>query len=224
MKNLLTPVLLFLLSTAINAQQTFELKNASKYFDIRISVAKCDGGFCDGKAAFSFYKKGAKSAYQTINLDDTQIQLDENGNAQANVSLLYDFQSIVNVADFNFDGMEDIAICDGANGSYGGPSYQVYLSSKSAGKFVYSESFSQLGTHLGMFAIDKKRKVLRTLDKSGCCWHITEEFSVVKNRPKKVFVEEEDATIADATKVKITTKKLVKGKWRTKVRYVKRQN
>lgn len=205
------------------AQKTFELKDASKYFDIKIKVAKCEDGFCSGKASFSFYKKGGTTPYQVINLPDTQIQLDENGNAQANVSMLYDNQSAVNIDDFNFDGMEDVAVCDGANGSYGGPSYQVYLSSKSAGKFVFSQAFSELGQKLGMFEVDKTKKVLRTFDKSGCCWHVTEEYSVVNNRPVKTFVEEEDATIPDETKVKITTKTLVKGKWQTKVKYVKRE-
>ena len=119
--------------------------------------------------------------------------------------------------------MEDVAICDGANGSYGGPSYQVYLSNKSAGKFVLSQPFTNLGKHLGMFDVDKKKKVLRIFDKSGCCWHVTEEYSVVNNRPVKTFVEEEDATIADEKKVKITTKKLVNGKWQSKVKYVKRE-
>ena len=206
------------------AQKTFDLKDASKYFDIKIKVAKCEDGFCSGKASFSFYKKGGTTPYQVINLDDTQIQLDESGNAQANISMLYDNQSAVNVGDFNFDGMEDVAICDGANGSYGGPSYKVYLSSKSAGKFVYNKAFSDLGGHLGMFEVDAKKKVLRIFDKSGCCWHVTEEYSVINGKPVKVFVEEEDATIPDETKVKITTKTLVKGKWQTKTKLVKRED
>lgn len=120
--------------------------------------------------------------------------------------------------------MDDIAICDGANGSYGMPSYRIYLSSKAAKKFVYNAAFSRLGTHLGMFEIDKTKKVLRTFDKSGCCWHITEEFAVVAGRPKKVFEETEDATIADETKVLITTKKLVGGRWLTSSKKVKRQD
>lgn len=216
-------VLILLFNLTAFAQKTFELKDASKYFDVKISVEKCEDGFCNGKASFSFYKKGGTKPYQVIDLPDTQIQLDENGNAQANVSMLYDNQSAINIGDFNFDGMEDVAICDGANGSYGGPSYQVYLSSRTAGKFVYSKPFSTLGQHLGMFQVDKKKKVLRIFDKSGCCWHVTEEYSVVNNRPVKVFVEEEDATIFDDTKVRITTKRLVKGKWQTKVKYVKRE-
>lgn len=223
MKTILLICSFLLLCSSASAQKTFDLKDASKYFDIKIKVAKCDDGYCSGKATFSFYKKGGSTPYQVINLDDTQIQLDENGNAQANISMLYDNQSAVNIDDFNFDGMEDVAICDGANGSYGGPSYQVYLSNKAAGKFVYNKAFSELGGHLGMFQVDKKKKVLRIFDKSGCCWHVTEEYSVVNGRPVKIFVEEQDATIADENKVKITTKTLVKGKWQMKVKYVKRE-
>ena len=115
--------------------------------------------------------------------------------------------------------MEDVAICNGPNGSYGGPAYSVYLSSRAAGKFVYSKTFSHLGEHLGMFEVDKQRKRLSTLDKSGCCYHIAEEFIVVGNKPVKVRSVEEDATIADDRKVKITTKTLVNGKWKTSVEY-----
>ena len=119
--------------------------------------------------------------------------------------------------------MEDVALCEGTQGSYGMPSYQVYLSSRTAGKFVYDKKFSALGKHLGMFTVDKEKKLLRTFDKSGCCWHITEEFSVVNNAPKKVFEEVEDAAFAEATKIKTITKKLVNGKWQTKVKMVARK-
>lgn len=216
----LTIALVLVFSSSVIAQRTFDLKDASKYFDINVKVEKCDDGYCTGKATFSFYKKGGATPYQVITLPDTQMQLDD-GVPLTNVTMLYDNQSVVNIDDYNFDGMEDVAICDGPNGSYGGPSYQIYLSSRSAGKFVHNAAFSELGQHLGMFEIDKKRKRLRTFDKSGCCWHITEEFSVVGNRPVKVFSEEEDATIA-GDKVKITTKTRVNGKWKTVVKYEKR--
>ena len=74
-----------------------------------------------------------------------------------------------------------------------------------------------------MFTVDKKKKTLETFDKSGCCWHITERYDVVGGRPRKIFDMVEDATIEDDTKIKITTKTLVKGKWRTKVKYEKRE-
>jgi hypothetical protein len=222
-KNIFLTCLILALCSGAMAQKTFEIKDASEYFDIKISVAGCEERSCRGKASFSFYKKGGTTAYQVINLPDTYVELGEEGNPKANITRSYDDQSVINVEDFNFDGMADVAICDGTNGSYAMPSYRIYLSSRSAGKFVYNRAFSQLGRHLGMFEVDKRKKVLRTFDKSGCCLHYVEEFSVVRNRPVKTFTEEEDATIPDETKVKITTKKLVKGKWQTRVRYVKRQ-
>ena len=218
-------LLMFLgLSVSVSAQKTFELKDASKYFDIKISVAKCDEFGCSGEASFTFYKKGTTKAYQVINVDDTSIDMSGSIKPTVNETMLYDKQSVLNIGDYNFDGMEDVAICDGLNGSYGMPSYQIYLSSKSAGKFVYNKDLSvELGQSLGMFEVDKKKKVLRTFNKSGCCFHTTEEYSVVNNRPKLVFSMEEDATIKDEKKVKLTTKTLVKGKWQTKVKYVKRE-
>ena len=92
-----------------------------------------------------------------IELPNTQVQLGDGGDPLVNVTMLYDNQSVVNIGDFNFDGMEDVAICDGPNGSYGGPSYQVYLSSRSAGKFVHNAAFSELGQNLGMFEVDKTK-------------------------------------------------------------------
>ena len=215
--------LVLLLSTSAFAQTTFDLKNASKFFDIKVKVAECDDGYCTGKATFSFFKKGGSKAYQVIDLENTQIQLLQTGQPLTNISLLYDDQSAVNVGDFNFDGMEDIAICDGPNGSYGGPSYRVYLSSHSVGKFVYNKEFSALGEHLGMFEVDKKRKRLSTLDKSGCCYHIAEEFIVMNNKPLKVRTVEEDATATDDRSTKITTRTFVSGKWKTTVTHGKRE-
>lgn len=216
------PVLLLLCCPPIFAQQKFDIKDASSFFDIKIAVPNCEDGACKGRASFSFYKKGARTPYQVINLPDTYVELDESGKPNVNATLLYDKQSALNVGDYNFDGMEDVAICNGTNGSYGMPSYSVYLSSKAAGKFVYNKSFSALGQHLGMFEIDTAKKVLRTFDKSGCCWHITEEYSVVNNRPLKVLEITEDATIADESKMKITTKTRVNGRWKTKSTLVPR--
>jgi hypothetical protein len=224
-------ILILLLASTAFAQQTFELKNASKFFDVKINVEKCDDFSCDGQATFSFYKKGGARAYQVINLPETHMEFGEDKKPLVNTTLLYDAQSVVNVDDFNFDGMEDVAICDGTNGSYNGPSYRIYLSSRAAGKFVFNQKFTDLAYHLGMFEVDKKNKTLETFDKSGCCWHITERYKVVNNRPVKVYEMVEDAMgfdeKADKRIIKTTTKKRsVGGKWRTtvKVERVKDEN
>lgn len=198
------------------AQQSFKLSAASKYFDVEVVVAKCERGFCEGPATFSFLKKGSTKPFQVIKLEDTQIWLDKSGNAPSNYTLLYDEQSVVNVDDFNFDGQDDIAICDGHKGSYGMPSYRVYLSQH--GRFVYNAAFSQLGQiNLGMFSVDHKSKTLETLNKSGCCYHITKRYSVVNNRPLQTFENTNELT-PDGVRI-ITTRKRIGGKWRTWVKH-----
>ena len=215
--------LLLLCQTAV-AQHSFNIQNASSYFDVKVTVAHCERDSCQGKASFAFMRKGQLTPYQVIVLPETYIELEKGKQLSVNTTLLYDKQSVVNVGDFNFDGMEDVALCNGLNGSYGMPSYAVYLSSRAAKKFVYNPAFSKLGTHLGMFEIDTEKKVLRTFDKGGCCFHVTEEFLVSNNTPRKIFSEEEDATIADETKVKITTKRFINGKWQSQISYRKRDN
>jgi hypothetical protein len=217
-------ILLIILVSAVSiaAQRTFDLKNASKYFDVKVRVAKCDDDYCSGRATFSFYKKGSSTPYQVIDLPDTLVQLETGGKPLVNDTLLYDEQSVIDVDDYNFDGMEDVAICTGGNGSYGMPSYNVYLSSRAAGKFVYNAALSKLGSHLGMFTVDKKNKTIETFDKDGCCWHITERYKVINDRPVKVFEEVEDATAdPNGKRIKVTTKTLVSSKWKTSVRYEK---
>ena len=220
---ILTIALILLASTNAFSQKSFDVKDASRYFDIRVKVAQCEDSTCRGEASFSFYKKGSSAAYQVIDQEDTYIDLSEGGEPVVNQTLLYDKQSVINIGDYNFDGMEDVAICDGTNGSYNMPSYSIYLSSRAAKKFVYNKAFSDLGVHLGMFQVLKNKKQLETFDKSGCCWHITERYDVVGNKPRKVFEMVEDATIPDETKVKVTTKTLVNGKWKKTVKYEKRE-
>lgn len=211
-------------SAPVFAEVKFDVKNASKNYDVLIEVEKCDDRICEGKATFTLFKKGQTTPFQVFKLIDTSFLLGENDRPSVNVTRLYDEQSAVNLSDFNFDGIEDLALCDGTNGGYGMPSYQIYLFSRRSGKFVHSPGFTELaqGVSLGMFDVDTKKKALLTSSKSGCCWHMTREYRVVNNRPKKVFEEVEDATIADEKKVKITVKRLVNGRWRTTVKYVPR--
>lgn len=224
MMKILFSVLLF--CTCAPAQIKFEVKSASKLYDVLIEVEKCEDKICEGKVTYTLFKKGTRVPFQVFKLDDTSFMLGPNDEPRVNVTRLYDEQSAVSFSDYNFDELEDLSLCDGRNGGYGMPSYQIYLFSRRANKFLLSEEFTELSQEgrLGMFERDARRKRIRTSSKSGCCLHMTEEFVVVNNRPKKVFEVIEDATIADEKKVKITTKRLVNGRWRTTVRYVPRVN
>lgn len=217
-----TLLLILFFCPAIFAQEKFELTNASKTYDVRITVENCENNSCEGKLKVELFTKTTHEPFQTFNLDATAFSVEEA--ESVNTKMLYDSQSVVFLEDYNFDGTPDLAIRDGNNGGYGGPSYQIYLFSPRTKKFVHNSALTHLNQdgYLGAMEVDKKKKVLRTFSKDGCCWHQTEEFAVVNNRSKKVFEETEDATAAVGAKVKITTKKFVKGRWRTSVKYVKR--
>jgi hypothetical protein len=222
MIKVLLTILLF--STCAVSQIKFEVKNASKLYDVVIEVEKCERQICEGRVTYTLFKKNSKQAFQEFKLDDTEFMLGDNDKPSVNVTRLYDEQSAVSFSDYNFDGIDDLSLCDGRNGGYGMPSYQIYLFSSRAKKFIHSEPFTELSQEgrLGMFEADAKRKRLRTLSKSGCCLHTIEEFAVVNNQPKKVLEIVEDATIADEKRVKITTRRLVNGRWRRTVKYVPR--
>ena len=157
---------------SVPAQKHFRLDHASKSVDVDLDVGKCDAdrSIC-GPVTVSFLRKGDAKPFQLIRLAQTQMWDPE---PQANVTNRYDDQSVVNFGDFNFDGTEDVAICDGNNGGYGMPSYRVYIYSKPLKRFVYSRSFTRMNSGgLGMFEVDQKKKMLMVYTKSGCCWHQT---------------------------------------------------
>ena len=218
------PLILLLFCTVAGARAKFEVKSASKLYDVRIEVEKCEDNICEGPVIFTLFKKNSAAPFQVFELADTQFMLGENDQPSANITRLYDEQSAVSFSDYNFDGIDDLSLCDGRNGGYGMPSYQIYLFLPRAGRFILSEEFTELSQEgrLGMFERDARRKRLRTSSKSGCCLHMTEEFVVVNNRPKKVLEVVEDATIPDEKRVKITIKRLVGRRWRTTVKYVRR--
>ncbi len=210
-------ILLILLTLAnVFAQKTFLLKDASKIFDLKITVAKCADGICEGKGIVSLIKKGQQNAFQTIQMPNIYLELGTNQKPTANLIELYgENNSGIVFDDFNFDGAEDLAIRNGNDGAYGGPSYDILLNVKTNGKFVINAALTKLASeNLGLFDVDKKQKNLETFNKSGCCWHITTRYKIVNNRPVKIYAFTEDATGADGSKVVLTTETLVGGKWK----------
>jgi hypothetical protein len=133
---------------------------------------------------------------------------------------IYEEEYTVVFDDFDFDGTQDLAICSGRKGGYGGPSYNVYLFDKKANHFVENRRLNRLteNVYLGLFFPDAKRRLLIAYSKSGCCYHETEEYQMVKGRPKLVKKIIEDATAGNGSIVRVTTKRLVNRKWVSTVR------
>ncbi len=195
------------------AQNQFELKDASKNYDVKINVETCESNECSGKSTVELLDKKTSRTFQTLTSENLNFYLNEDQKPTANIIQLYNEQSPLIFDDFNFDGTEDIAIRNGNESGYGGPSYDVYVFNITKKQFVLSDELTALAyENLGMFNTDSERKRLITYSKSGCCWHLTTEYTVVPQRGLfKVYELEEDATGGE--KVKVTKKEFINDKW-----------
>ena len=208
------------LCSSILAQKTYELKNSSKSYNVRITAENCDENVCAGDAKFSIFRKGKRKAFQTLT---TATEFMAQDAKHPDPKILYNYQHLVFFEDYNFDGISDLAIRDGNHNFDEGPSYQIYLFSPKMKRFIHSRAFTNLNqtNYIGAMQVDEKKQVLRVFSREYNRWESTEEFKVVRgNRLKKVYQRTEDTT--DEERVKFTTKRLIKGKWRTKISYKKR--
>jgi hypothetical protein len=199
---------------------TFQIQNGSKLYNAQLDVAHCEKDECSGQARILLYQKGSQQIFQTLTSDDLNFYLDKKQQPSVNVIQLYNEQSPLIFEDFNFDGQQDLAIRNGNESSYGGPSYDVYVFNKTRQKFVPSSELTELAyDNLGMFQTDAKRKRLITFAKSGCCFHVTSEYAVIPNKGLKLVHEvTEDAIGGEQVKVTTRTYNLKNGKWGTTVK------
>ena len=228
MRLLLLNALILVLNCQISlAQETFKIANASRHYDLMVQVEAGGGernlpNVSSGAARVSLYRKGAKSPFQILNLENVEIDKDQTAyNPEINKKLrkLYDDEYSFIFGDFNFDGKEDLAICNGRNGGYGAPSYNVFLYNSGSSKFVENKRLSRLTeeTCLGLFFVDPQKRQLITFSKSGCCYHETRRYRVANNRP--VLVEKTVEAVDGAGDFMVTTtRSLINGGWIKRVR------
>lgn len=186
---------------------TFQIKNGSAIYRAKIDVQTCQNDECLGQGKISLYKKGNSQLFQVLTSDNLNFYLDKNQQPSVNIIQLYNEQSPLIFNDFNFDGQQDLAVRNGNESSYGGPSYDVYVFNKTRQQFVLSAELTALAhDNLGMFQTDAKRKRLITFAKSGCCFHVTSEYAVIPNQGLKLVQEiTEDAT-GGGEQVRVTTR------------------
>lgn len=226
MKNILTCVLAALLSgcflTAAMAENRFVLHDASQHYNFVIQLdtdcsppAKEEYGTCEGPGMLVVSDKKNRSELQKIRMDNIFISFAGKDEPLVNSARMYDYQGVINVGDFDFDGHEDFAVQNGNNGPYGGPTYDVYLYSKAGNRFVLSESLTNLISEtLGFFQVDSRQKLIKTSAKSGCCYHEYVEYKVVKGEPVPVYRVIEDAlNSGDDEYVTVTKERFHDGRW-----------
>jgi len=205
--------LMLLLGQLYFSQSNFVITDGSDRFDAQISVLQCEGDTCSGEGVIKLIDKKSKQVFQTLKSEDLYFYLNKDQKPSVNVIQLYNEQSPLIFDDFNFDGSEDLAIRNGNQSGYGGPSYDIYVFNSTKKQFVPSSELTALAyENLGMFQTDHKRKRIITFAKSGCCWHITTEYAVIpKKGLQKVYEMEEDAQGGEF--VKVTTRNLINNKW-----------
>jgi len=200
--------------------KNFTLASISKHYRFVVHLYEaCDAGnpndgeSCKGPARLTITSKDDAQFKQVIYLDNIEISFNGNKEPIANSNKLYDYQGVINVGDFNFDGHEDFAVQVGNEGSYGGPNYSVYLND--GDKFSYNAPLSQLTLeNLGFFNVDPARQEIVTFAKSGCCWHQTSRFHMANNAPVIFERTTEDMLEANVDDVYVYTERLIHGKWK----------
>lgn len=217
MTNTLKVILLLVLFTITSnlsfAQKEFSINDGSTTYAVLITVAKCESNECSGQGTVVLYDKASNTIFQTLKSEDLYFFHEGLLSPTVNVIEIYGEQSPLIFDDFNFDGNEDLAVRNGNNGSYGGPSYDIYLLNTATRQFEINSKFTELASiNLGMFETDREKQRLITFNKSGCCWHITTEYEVSDNNLVKVYEVEEDAT-GDSGYVTVIEHKLTKGVW-----------
>ena len=191
MRTLTTILLLIFIATLSFAQKVFTVDNFSKEYYGKIQISDTSEVFSKGWVAI--YNRNTNKQIIKVVSDELALTL-HGGKAVANIkSLPYGEQSLIMYEDVNFDGKKDLALCDGQNSCYHGPSFKIYLATDKG--FLYNKEFTRLAQeYCGMFNIDREAKRIYTMTKSGCCWHEYSEFIVVNNSPKaiKIITDQQD--------------------------------
>ena len=187
-------LIIVLISINTFGQVKYEIKGISEKYKGTLIIEKVYENEIFKKGKIQIFDAKTNKQIIEINSEELTFDLDKNGDVKTNVlELPYGEQSILIYQDFNFDGKNDLAIMDGQQSCYHGPSFQVYL--ENGDSLEYSPEFTKLAQeYCGMFQIDTETETISTMTKSGCCWHQFSKFKVIDNIPKPILIVEEDAT------------------------------
>ncbi|WP_440216140.1 XAC2610-related protein [Chromobacterium piscinae] len=123
-------------------------------------------------------------------------------------------EDVVQLVDVNFDGELDLLVLEQAGGAGPNDTHNVYVFNKRTGRFERNAKLSELP----QLQIDAKRKRILSASRGGCCSHSSETYRYFHGRLTLVSSWDESLSYDDGGSVMVTTvRRLVKGKWRTKI-------
>jgi len=188
-------LLSFALSGTAQADQrwvTYTIGQFSNDYRASVTVKETEDVFVPG--SISVFETHTGRRVLKVEADELLSPLSDRKGGGSVEEVPYDSQGLLIYEDFNFDGLYDLAIMDGQNSCYHGPSFRIFLSvgaDKGSG-FRESSAFTELAQeNCGMFQIDAKSRTLTTMSKSGCCWHQYGVYKVAGNKPVLIESVEE---------------------------------
>lgn len=151
--------------------ETFHVQKGD--WTAKIQVAECDEYACTGQSTIEL---NTGKYIQSFHQDDSSFY-------RKNKHELFQFDDFLNSADYNFDGLLDIAISQGNYGAYGSPIYDIYLQTQS-GKFVLNDELTELASSdfLGLPEVDIENRLLKVFRKIGYSERIETHYHVRQNQ------------------------------------------
>lgn len=187
---LILAILLLITSQGVLGQKTFDAQDFSESYYGKVYLEQSSEVFTNGW--IEIYQKKSNKLMLRVEANNL-VAYFENDKVKVNVrDLPYGEQSVIIYDDVNFDKIKDFAIKDGNHSCYGGPSYKIFLGTRDKTKFKFNKDFTRLAQeYCGMFYVDNKKKKIKTMTKSGCCWHQYSAYTIQNNKPKPVEIIEE---------------------------------
>lgn len=215
---------------ALANAETITILNASKNYGVEIQKLTCGGiengnleNYCSGQGGIQLRNKTTGKIVQSIKPSylriDKQHPSFSSNTIKESRQLYGDTYGIV-FEDFNFDGQDDLAVWTDNNAGYGGASYEVYLFNPKTKRFIKNLSLSKLTNepYLGLFGTENKLLVVSS--KSGCCYHETRKYRVIRNEPVMVERITQELSASEGFTIQTTYRKVNK-RWVKKMSKVK---
>ncbi|WP_343704556.1 hypothetical protein [Chitinophaga sp.] len=211
-----------LMPLAALAQTTILVTNNSDRYHAKITAIPCEGNECSGEAKIQLLEKERNRAVQSFTAKRMVVRLDSNRQKGDKQAVPAEGEHPLIFDDFNFDGEEDVAIRNGNNGSYGGPSYDVYVYNKDRKAFTPDKGLTRLASeNLGMFETDRRRRQLTVRQKDGCCRRTTIVYGMnAAGKLAKVEEVTEDTT-GGGDMVTVTISQITNGRMKKTIKHYK---
>lgn len=164
------------------ATRIYPVQDISERYRATLEVAEQGDVFSPG--VVRVYDKQSGAELIQVHSEEMLVETGtESGEVNVDVhERSYGEQAVLIYDDFNFDGIEDLALRDGHFSCYSGPSFQVFLGTPDG--FRHSAAFTALAqNYCGMFVYDKNAQQISTSTRSGCCRHRLSTFSVHNGEP-----------------------------------------